>query len=317
MTVLPDLGRLGRLVLDVLLPEAPRCPGCHREGSRSDPGLCPACLARLPRVAPPLCGQCGRPLRASALPADGQNGEARGLRALLRKRRARGQAGGGGGPGNGSGRGHAKGHDYGIGRGHRRDDSHGHGHGGMLCRRCALEPRLFHVARAPTVYDGAVKDYIHRFKYGGERELGMALGVLLGRCLEREPVLWPVDALVPVPLHPSRLEDRGFNQAEVLARVVGEWVGRPVWADALRRVRKTETQTKLSARERHANVRGAFRPWRAARLAGRRLLLVDDVYTSGATVEEAARVLLKAGAAQVNVLCLAVGVRPAEWLEAG
>src|SRR5690606_37488537 len=134
--------------------------------------------------------------------------------------------GGGGGPGNGSGHGHAKGHDYGIGRGHRRDDSHGHGHGGMLCRRCALEPRLFHVARAPTVYDGAVKDYIHRFKYGGERELGMALGVLLGRCLEREPVLWPVDALVPVPLHPSRLEDRGFNQAEVLARVVGGWVGR-------------------------------------------------------------------------------------------
>ena len=241
---------------------------------------CPACHRRRPRDGADLCPECSAKIPWTAPPLCRQCG--RPLRPMT------------GGPG---------------GRLLRGQDA--------TCRRCAVEPRYFHAARAPAVYAGAMKDYIHRFKYGGERELGMALGVLLGRCLEREPVLWPVDALVPVPLHPSRLEDRGFNQAEVLARVVGEWVGRPVWADALRRVRKTETQTKLSARERHANVRGAFRPWRAARLAGRRLLLVDDVYTSGATVEEAARVLLKAGAAQVNVLCLAVGVRPAEWLEAG
>src|SRR5690606_13270086 len=75
-----------------------------------------------------------------------------------------------------------------------------------LCRLCRQEGRFFAFARAPAVYDGAVKDWIHRFKYGGERELGEALGVLMGRFLERERVLWPLDAVVPVPLHPSRLQ---------------------------------------------------------------------------------------------------------------
>lgn len=176
------------------------------------------------------------------------------------------------------------------------------------CRQCQSSRRYFTVARAPTVYDGALKDYVHRLKYGGERPLGLALGVLLGRYLDRERVLWPVDALVPVPLHPHRLEDRGFNQAEVLARVAGDWVGRPVWSDALQRVRSTESQTRLSVRARYDNVTGAFRSLRADRLAGRRLLLIDDVLTSGATADEAARTLLRAGAVRVNVLCLAVGV---------
>lgn len=182
-----------------------------------------------------------------------------------------------------------------------------------VCRQCAARRRFFTVARAPTVYDGAMKDYIHRFKYGSERELGLALGVLLGRFLERERTLWPVDGIVPVPLHPQRLEDRGFNQAEVLAKVAGDWVGRPVWADALQRTRTTETQTRLSARERRDNVKGAFRPWRVEKPAGKHVLLVDDVLTSGATADEAARTLLKAGALSVNVLCLAVGVLPDEW----
>lgn len=182
-----------------------------------------------------------------------------------------------------------------------------------LCRLCRQEGRFFAFARAPAVYDGAVKDWIHRFKYGGERELGEALGVLMGRFLERERVLWPLDAVVPVPLHPSRLQERGFNQAEVLAKAVGAWVGRPVWTDVLQRARSTETQTKLPARARRDNVRGAFRSYRAQRIAGKRLLLVDDVLTSGATADEAARTLLKAGAAQVNVLCLAAGMLPEAW----
>lgn len=182
-----------------------------------------------------------------------------------------------------------------------------------VCRLCRERSRFFAAARAPFVYDGAVKDLIYRFKYGGERKLGEALGVLLGRFLEREAALWPLDAMVPVPLHPSRLEERGFNQADVLARVAGEWVGRPVWSDVLQRIRPTETQTRLSARARQENVRGTFRVARAERLAGRRVLVVDDVLTSGATADEVARTLLKAGARQVNVLCLAIGVLPEPW----
>lgn len=184
-----------------------------------------------------------------------------------------------------------------------------------VCRTCASRRRFFSVARAPTTYDGAIRDFIHRFKYGGERELGRALGVLLGRFLERERVLWPIDGIVPVPLHPHRLEERGFNQAEVLAKVTGQWVGRPVWSDVLQRARSTETQTRLSAKARRENVQGAFRPWRVEKLAGKHVLLVDDVLTSGATADEVARTLLKAGASSVKVLCLAVGVLPNEWLQ--
>lgn len=182
-----------------------------------------------------------------------------------------------------------------------------------LCPPCRDGKRFFRLARAPAVYEGAARDYIHRFKYGGERELGEALGVLLGQFLEREPALWPVDGIVPVPLHPARLEERGFNQAAVLAKVLGDWVGRPVWTDVVQRTRPTGTQTKLPARIRRENVRGAFRVRRAAPLSGRRVLLVDDVLTSGATADEVARMLLKAGAARVNVLCVAVSAAPDGW----
>lgn len=187
----------------------------------------------------------------------------------------------------------------------------------QLCRQCRPGRRFFTVARAPTVYADSMKDYIHRFKYGGERELGLALGVIMGRFLERERILWPIDALVPVPLHPDRLEERGFNQADVLAKKVADWVGRPRWTDALQRVRVTPSQTRLSVKARCDNVKGAFRAPHPASLAGRRLLLVDDVLTSGATADEAARVLLRAGAAEVKVLCLAVGVLPDHWVEGG
>lgn len=185
------------------------------------------------------------------------------------------------------------------------------------CRQCVSGRRFFLVARAPTVYAGPMKDYVHRFKYGGERDLGQALGVLMGRFLERERALWPIDAIIPVPLHRDRLEERGFNQADVLARTVAEWVGRPNWPDALQRVRVSPSQTRLSVGARHDNVKGVFRAPRPAALAGRRLLVVDDVLTSGATADEASRVLLQAGAAEVRVLCLAVGVLPDEWAEEG
>lgn len=270
--VWPLVRSFGAAALDVLFPEVPPCPACHRSMPSDELGLCSKCLEQIPCVAPPLCRCCGRPLR---------NVHAVANDAPRRKMRP-------------------------VPSTKQQSDKD-------LCRLCNAYRRFFAAARAPFVYDGTVKDYIHRFKYGGERELGTALGVLLGRYLEREPTLWPVDAIVPVPLHPSRLEERGFNQAEVLARVVGDWVGRPVMADVLLRARPTETQTKLSAKTRRENVQGTFRAWLAERLAGRRLLLVDDVLTSGATADEAARTLLKAGATRVNVLTVAVGVLPEQW----
>jgi len=182
------------------------------------------------------------------------------------------------------------------------------------CRACRQRPYLFSVARAPGVYDGALRDYIHRVKFGADRALGEALGQLLADYAVRTRELWPVDAVVPVPLHPARLEERGFNQAEVLARAVANRVSRPLWPHVLERVRPTAAQARLPMEGRRANVRGAFRVREAALLAGKRLLLIDDVLTSGATAGEAARVLLRGGATEVKVLCLAVGAHETEWL---
>lgn len=184
---------------------------------------------------------------------------------------------------------------------------------GDLCRACRWSPHMFSVARAPGVYDGALREYIHRVKFGADRALGEALGEFLAGYALRARELWPFDAVVPVPLHPQRLMERGFNQAEVLARVVASHAGRPLMTGVLERTRPTSAQARLPVHSRRANVRGAFRVREAERLAGKRLLLVDDVLTSGATAGEAARVLLRAGAARVNVLCLAVGVHEAEW----
>ncbi|MFS8544243.1 MAG: ComF family protein, partial [Limnochordales bacterium] len=163
------------------------------------------------------------------------------------------------------------------------------------------------------VYDGALRDYIHRVKFGADRALGETLGRFLAEYALRTRELWPFDAVVPVPLHAQRLAERGFNQAELLARPVAHYCGRPLLRHVLERVRPTAAQARMPVGGRRANVRGAFRVRAAAALAGKRLLLVDDVLTSGETAGEAARVLLRAGAAQVRVLCWAVGVHEAEW----
>ncbi|HIE52866.1 MAG TPA: ComF family protein, partial [Armatimonadetes bacterium] len=110
---------------------------------------------------------------------------------------------------------------------------------------------------------------------------------------------------VPVPLHPSRQRERGFNQAALLARVVGEWLNRPVLEGVLERIRDTRPQVELSGRERRQNVRGAFQAREHPYLPGATALLVDDVYTTGATVRESAFALKRQGVKRVMVLTLA------------
>ena len=116
------------------------------------------------------------------------------------------------------------------------------------------------------------------------------------------------DLIVPVPLHLHRLRWRGFNQAQFLAHALARDVGVPVDALSLRRVRATHPQVQLNEGERRRNVRHAFRVTRPRRVRGQRVLLFDDVYTTGATVEECSRALLQAGAAGVDVLVLARAV---------
>src|SRR5262249_26772570 len=115
------------------------------------------------------------------------------------------------------------------------------------------------------------------------------------------------DAVVPVPLHPSRLRERGFNQAERLARIMAQERHWKLDANGLLRVRPTSSQTNLPRTERAANVRGAFAPREPMRFAGKAVLIVDDVITTSATLKEAARVVREAGATRVCVVALARG----------
>ena len=142
---------------------------------------------------------------------------------------------------------------------------------------------------------------IGRFKYGGALHYGALLGRLLGECCRgRHP-----DGIVPVPLHPARLAERGFNQATELARQVSRRLDAPVLDDVCRRTVSTPPQAGLPAHERQRNLRGAFAA--SPGVAGRRLAVVDDVLTTGSTVEALTLELLRAGAARVEVWAVARG----------
>ena len=167
------------------------------------------------------------------------------------------------------------------------------------CPRCRRHERFVDRSRAIGAYDGALRAVIHALKYDGRRSLAGPLGALMRDRGAR--VLEGAACAVPVPLHPSRRRHRGFNQADDLARHVGLPVRR-----ALRRVRATPTQTGLPAARRHHNVRNAFAATRAAaKLTGATVVLIDDVSTTGATLEACARALKEAGVHEVRALTAA------------
>jgi competence protein ComFC len=179
----------------------------------------------------------------------------------------------------------------------------------VVCRGAILpaEPPLRHGSRLAGracvgVYAGPLREAVLRLKFHDRRALARDLGGLLAVCLEERWEAWQPEALVPVPIHPRRRRERGYNQSELLAAVVGERCGLPV-RDALERVRDTLPQVDLTREDRQHNVCGAFKP-RAGAAPGRRAVLIDDVQTTGATLEEAAHALLAAGAHAVYALTL-------------
>lgn len=174
---------------------------------------------------------------------------------------------------------------------------------GARCRSCPTGPIYFEAARAATPYTGVAQIVVERLKYRARSEYADFLGTCLARALRRYYAEHVFDCIVPVPLHRTRRRERGYNQAELLAVRLGELTGIPVTANVLRRIRPTPSQTKLGRAERMKNVHDAFALVDAHPIAGRCLLLVDDVYTTGATLNECARVLRAAGAASVYGLC--------------
>jgi len=172
------------------------------------------------------------------------------------------------------------------------------------CARCRRSRRLVDRARAIGAYDGALRAIVHAFKYDGRRSLATPLAALMRA--RGAAMLGGAACVIPVPLHPSRRRQRGFNQAaDLAARLPLPRVA------ALARVRATPTQTGLPAARRHANVRDAFQVTRAgARLSGSIVVLVDDVSTTGATLEACARALKRAGVREVRALTAARVVTP-------
>jgi ComF family protein len=156
--------------------------------------------------------------------------------------------------------------------------------------------------RAAVVFGGPVRLAIHALKYNARLPLARPLAQLLATSLHNQP--WQIDALVPVPLHANRQRTRGFNQSLLLARELARQTGLPMWTQALARVRDTPTQTLLGAEQRRENVHAAFRGTEA-RIKTRSILIVDDVLTTGATLDACAQALVAAGARHVWGLAVA------------
>jgi ComF family protein len=176
---------------------------------------------------------------------------------------------------------------------------------GILSMEAIADPPAYGRARAVVRYEDIARDLVHRLKYGDRLDLAISMGRWMARA-GRE-LLEDADALVPVPLHWRRLWGRRFNQAAALAKAVASQNGLPVLTGVLRRVRATPQQVGLSRSARAVNVQGAFAVTQDGKTAihGKRLLLVDDVLTSGATIDACARTLLRAGARSVDVLVFA------------
>ena len=183
--------------------------------------------------------------------------------------------------------------------------------GPMISAAAAAHPPVFDRARAVARYDGLMRHLIHDFKFRDNHNARYLFGRWL--CQADAQLIADADAIVPVPVARVRLLSRRFNKAQILAAEIAHQSGKPLLPLALERTRATAHQIGLSRQQRQRNVAGAFtvRPGSAALIAGKSILLVDDVMTTGATASAAAKALKGAGAGRVDVLVLALATDPA------
>jgi ComF family protein len=179
------------------------------------------------------------------------------------------------------------------------------GPGGARCPACEAKPHAFARARAACLYDEHSRDLILQFKHADRLDLARLFSLWLSRAAA--DLVEEADAVVPVPMHPLRLIRRRYNQAAEIARPLAKRAGLPYWPGALKRKRAGESQAGKSGSGRLRNVQGAYAcaPGWDRRLSGKRILVVDDVMTTGATAEACAKALIKAGAARVDVAVIA------------
>lgn len=176
----------------------------------------------------------------------------------------------------------------------------------VFCRQCETSPPLIDHGRAYGVYQGYLRSCIHSLKYSGDLLVARGLGQLMAWLVAVDPGFSGVQVIVPVPLHPKRQRERGYNQAFELAKAVGGALGLPV-VQAVVKTRQTPPQSSLSWRERLQNARGAFEAVILDRVRGKTALVVDDVYTTGATASAVALALKRAGSPRVCGIFAAAG----------
>ena len=183
-------------------------------------------------------------------------------------------------------------------------------HEGSICAGCLKSPPLFDKARSAVIYDDASRDIILSFKHGDQTHIVPSFMPWLQQT--GAEILDGTDFIVPVPLHSWRMLRRRFNQSALISQYLSQEVKVSVLLGGLKRRRSTPTQGDLNFNQRQKNVKNAFivDPKYKAQINGKTILLIDDVYTTGATVNECTKILLKAGAASVNILTVARVVKP-------
>lgn len=185
-----------------------------------------------------------------------------------------------------------------------------------VCGECLQMPKNYKSARAASLYTPLTMGLTHRFKYNHKIQLAKLLGAIMAYTFMRFWKAEDIDLVVPVPLHPKRFRQRGFNQAYLLAKWFDRQIKKiaqhsttaTVEREAVRRTRPTASQTGLKRKSRFDNIKNAFEAMKPELIDGQRILLIDDIYTTGATVNECAKVLLDSGASRIDVLTVARAV---------
>lgn len=176
----------------------------------------------------------------------------------------------------------------------------------ILCLDCKRKKYSFKFSRSTGIYDKVLKKCIHLFKYYGEKKLAKPLGKLMVDSLvKNDEFKRKIDLIIPVPLHRNDLKKRGFNQSVLLGKVTGDYLSIPVRENVLVKKKLTPFQVNLSKKERKINILGAFSVEKPEEIKGKNILILDDVFTTGATVEECTKELMKARAKNIFVLTLA------------
>ncbi|WP_347489206.1 ComF family protein [Desulfoscipio sp. XC116] len=176
---------------------------------------------------------------------------------------------------------------------------------GLVCPACRVETRPFELARAVAPYEGPVREAVHRLKYRGMKSLAAPLGKMMAEAVLRERAFALADVLVPVPLHPVRERERGYNQSVLLARALGESLRMPVLEQVLVKIKETPSQTSLTGQQRRQNLLRAFAVVASDYIKGKIVIIVDDVFTTGSTVSILSHLLRQAGAHSVLALTFA------------